>query len=343
MPNMKALHVLKNKDLTAPPSARLELVEKPIPTVGDGEVLVKMTATTCNPSDLAYIRGEYGLTTNYGAVAGLEGTGTVIETGAGPFADVLKGMRVACSSKINKGYDGTWAEYMVTDAMNCVPIIADIPDDMAATLIVNPFTAFSLLDRAEELGAKAVVQNAAASQVGKLVVCMAKRRDISVISTVRRQDQKDRLLELGAEHVLITEDPDFDAQLKALCHELKATVFFDCVAGPDTARVLVNMPRSSTAIVFGRLHIDLDDPLGGHYNVGHMIFADTRIEGFWLSAKFAGLGPEVLMARSAEIQNLFDEGALALDVRGHYDIENFAKHIDEYALNMSAGKAILKF
>ncbi len=340
---MKALHVLKNSDLTAAPSTRVELVEKPIPTAGDGEVLIKMAATTCNPSDLAYISGQYGLTTNYGSVAGLEGTGLVVDAGAGPFGDTLKGMRVACSSKISSGYDGTWAEYMVTNANQCMPIIADIPDDMAATLIVNPFTAFSLLDRAEELGAKAVVQNAAASQVGKLVVCVAKRRGIKVISTVRRQEQKDRLLELGAEHVLITSDADFNAQLKALSHELGATVFFDCVAGPDSAAVLTNMPISTTAIVFGRLNTDAGDVLGGHYSVGHMIFADTRIEGFWLSSKLIGIKPEILLARSAEIQNLFKEDALVLDVRGHYDIENFAGAMDDYALNMSKGKAILKF
>jgi NADPH:quinone reductase-like Zn-dependent oxidoreductase len=340
---MKALHVIKNTDPSAMPSSRVEVVEKPIPTVGDGEVLIKMTATTCNPSDLSYMRGEYGLATNYDKVAGLEGTGIVVDAGEGPFGKTLMGMRVACSSKISKGYDGTWAEYMVTDATLCMPIIADIPDEMAATLIVNPFTVFSLLDRAEELGAKAVVQNAAASQVGKLVECVAKRRGIKVISTVRRLEQKDRLIELGAEHVLITTDADFDQQLKSLSRELEASVFFDCVAGVDSAKLLTNMPRSTTAIVYGRLNTDATDIYGGHYSVGHMIFADTKIEGFWLSSKLVGILPEVLLARSAEIQNLFKEGALTLDVRGHYNIEDFAAAMDDYALNMSKGKAILKF
>lgn len=343
MTTMKALNVVENTDTTAPASARVELVEKPIPSPADGEVLIKMAATTCNPSDLAYIRGEYGLATNYGKTAGLEGTGTVVAAGAGPFGETLMGMRVACSSKVSKGMDGTWAEYMVTDATLCMPIIADIPDDMAATLIVNPFTAFSLLDRAEALGAKAVVQNAAASQVGKLVISVAKQRGIKIISTVRRQEQKDRLLKLGAEHVIITEDPDYLAQLKALSSDLGATVFFDCVAGPDSAMVLANMPRSTTAIVFGRLHADVADIFGGHYSVGHMIFADTRIEGFWLSSQLVGISPDVLLARSSEIQHLFKEGLLELDVRGHYDIASFAQAMDEYALNMSKGKAILKF
>ena len=342
MSTMKALNVIETTDPNAPPSARVELVEKDVPKPGPGQVLIKVAAASCNPSDLHYLRGEYGIPTSYGLAGGFEATGEVIEAGEGDIGPGLVGMRVACAAGVSKGgQDGAWAQYVVTEATACMPIVADIPNDNAATLIVNPFTAFGLLDRAQELGAKAVIQNAAASQVGKLVIGAAKLRGIPVISTVRRQEQKDRLEALGAEHVLITTDTDFPRQLAAKARELEATVFFDCVGGPDTALVLTCMPLNSTAIVYGRLHKDPTDIYGGQYPVGNLIFAGAKIEGYWLTKDFMKLRVDQILARSAELQELFKSGGLETDIRGHYGFEDYPAALDDYAATMSKGKVIL--
>ena len=191
---MKALIAKENANTEAPPSARLELVKIERPTPGPGEVLVKIEAATCNPSDLHYLKGEYGVPPEWGKAAGFEGAGKVVESGGGFFARHLKGKRVAVASAEG---DGVWAEYLLAKANMCMPIHTDIPAEQAATFIVNPFTAFGLLDRAEALGSKSVIVNAAASQVGRLIIRMAKPRNIAVIAIVRRQEQRQALQEIG--------------------------------------------------------------------------------------------------------------------------------------------------
>ncbi len=338
---MKALIAVENTDPDAPPSTRLRLTDKPKPGPGPGEVLLRMEASPCNPSDLHYLKGEYGIPPEWGKTAGFEGCGTVVECGGGLFARWLKGKRVASAG--GSGGEGVWAEYFLAKANACLPISRDIPVEQAASFIVNPFTAFGLLDRAKALKTGAVIQNAAASQVGKLVIRLAKLSGMPVISIVRREEQSQALQGIGAEHVLVSSEPGFEKELKGLAHKLKARVAFDCVGGADTARLLMNMPSHSTAIVFGRLDKDPTDIFGGRYPVGHMVFADAKIEGFWLSYDIRRLGPLRLLGRSRKIQGLFKKGLLKTDVQSVSAIEDFPAAMDAYAANMSAGKPILKF
>lgn len=337
---MKALIAKENADPEAPPSARLELADKERPAPGPGEVLVKIEAATCNPSDLHYLKGEYGVPPEWGAAAGFEGAGIVVESGGGFFAGRLKGKRVAVASA---GGEGVWAEYLLANAKTCMPINKAVPPEQAATFIVNPFTAFGLLDRAVALGSQAVIVNAAASQVGRLVIRMAKPRAIDVIAIVRREEQRLALVAIGAEHVLLSTDSDFEKQLHAAAHEKKARVAFDCIAGPATAQLLTAMPTHSTVIVYGRLHRDPDDLYGGRYPVGHMIFAGDQIEGFWLSYDIKRLGLWRLLRRSKELQKMFRDGLIKTEIQSRSAIEDFPAAVDTYALNMSAGKAILEF
>jgi NADPH:quinone reductase-like Zn-dependent oxidoreductase len=65
-----------------------------VPRPGPGEVLVKVRMASVNPSDLYFIKGEYGQPRVKGAAAGFEGVGDVVD-GNGLYARYLKGKRVA--------------------------------------------------------------------------------------------------------------------------------------------------------------------------------------------------------------------------------------------------------
>lgn len=62
------------------------------------------------------------------------------------------------------------AEYIVTDVKSIIPIGDDISFEQAASLFVNPLTAIGMVDRAKELGAKAIIVTAAASQIGRMII-----------------------------------------------------------------------------------------------------------------------------------------------------------------------------
>ncbi|XQW86560.1 zinc-binding dehydrogenase [Thalassotalea piscium] len=327
-----------SQDESLKSSERIELIDKEVPVLSKGQVLIKMLASSVNPSDLVYLRGKYGLPPKDNAYCGFEGVGIVIDANAGLYGRWLTGKRVAISAQ--PGVDGVWAKYAVTKANFCLPVRNDISDEQAATLIVNPCTSVCLVERAKALGAKAIVINAAASQVGKGVIRYAKRLGITTIATVRSQANQVILQNIGADYVLNTQEDNFDERLKTLANQHKATVLLDAIAAQDTPKLLKVMPKSSTAIVYGRLS-ETHDPLGGFFSVADVIFRDIKIEGFWLATYIGKAKPWQVLALSRKVQKLFSSGVFKTDIYASVGFQDFAAAIDHYGEHKSDGKVIL--
>src|SRR5579859_2740495 len=256
----------------------IAVVQMPVPRPGAGEVLVRIAAAPVNPSDVAFARGLYGFKKPLPAIPGFEGSGTVVEACSGMMAGFLKGKRVACHASDPKIAGGTWAEYLVTPASAAVPLRKEIDMEQGATMLVNPMTAWALVEAARQGSHPAIVQTAAASALGRMVVRLARKFSLPVINVVRRAEQVELLRKLGAEHVLNSSDADFDAQLRGLARRLRATIAFDAVAGEMTARVLRALPPRSRIVIYGGLSLQaaMADP-------SSLIFERKRMEGFWLS------------------------------------------------------------
>ncbi len=253
----------------------------PIPQPGHGEVLVKMIASPINPSDLALLHGNY-LARNYPFTPGLEGCGVVVKSGGGFLARLRVGKRVACSP--NPEGDGTWSEYMITSAMHTITLPRDLSSEQGATLVVNPMTAMALLQIAKEGNHRALVNNAAASSLGKMLIRMTIQLGIPLINIVRKEEQLSELKKMGATHVLNSNDPSFETELQQLSHDLHATLFLDAVTGVQTSLLLRAAPRRTTLMVYARLS---GDPM--EIDPGSLIREEKQITGFqlgnWLKSK----------------------------------------------------------
>src|SRR2546423_12070846 len=97
---------------------------------------------------------------------------------------------------------GLWAEYVVTSAKFCIPLSKNVGLEQGAAMLVNPFTAWALMDMARSGRHRAVVQTAAASALGKMIVRLGERFFIPVIHVVRRAGQGEMLRALGGGHLL---------------------------------------------------------------------------------------------------------------------------------------------
>ena len=256
----------------------IAVVEMPVPRPGPGEMLVRVFASPINPSDLMFIRGLYGFKKSLPAVPGFEGSGTVVEAGTGLTARFLKGRRVACAAADPKVRGGMWAEYVVTPAQFW-PLRKNVDLEQGAALLINPITAWALMHEARRGRHRAVVQTAAASALGRMIVRLGKRFSIPVINVVRRAEQVELLRGLGAEYIVNSSEPEFDKRVCGLCHQLGASIGFDAVAGEMSARVLRAQPQGSRLLVYGALSLQASqaDPAS-------LIFERKQLEGFWLTA-----------------------------------------------------------
>src|ERR1044071_1955723 len=178
------------------PNGKLMLHEIPVPRPQAGQVLIRMAAAPINPSDLGSLSGlSYSGKRQFPFTPGLEGSGTVIEAGEGIMPRLLNGRRVACSAMLTG--DGTWAEYMVTSAQQCIPLNKSVSLEQGSMLVVNPLSALAILDLAQRGKHSAIVSTAAASALGGMILRLGKKLNIPIIHIVRRQAQVESVRKLG--------------------------------------------------------------------------------------------------------------------------------------------------
>ena len=197
--------------------------ERDLPDLKEDEVLIKMKAAPCNPSDIAFIRGGYNIVKEVPAVPGFEGAGIVVS--AGENAKEFLGKRV--SSFTQEDHDGTWAEYFIADKKDCIVLLDDLDFEQGACLSINPFTAYGLVEMAKQKNVKTLVQNASGGQVADFVRKLAKLKGIEVIDIVRKEEHIEVLKGKGAQYVLDSTKENFKQDLKTICHELNAGIAFD--------------------------------------------------------------------------------------------------------------------
>lgn len=270
----------------------------PLPDLAPGQVRIEVALSPVNPSDLYFVQGGYGQPRRAGLPAGFEGCGTVVACGAG--AEHLATQRVAFVAT----QSGSWAHHAVTDAAVCIPLRDDLADRDGAALIVNPLTAVALVDRVQNSGARSFVLNAAGSQLGRLILALARDRGLAAIAIVRRGHDAEALRALGATEVLITSDPDHAAALAGAIKTHKPRIFLDAVADQHAADLFHALPAGSVWVVYGKM--SLDAPRLGQ--MGQLIFMDKRIEGFWLTRWLPATPPDRRAALAAEVQARFVTG-----------------------------------
>jgi NADPH:quinone reductase len=316
------------------PNGKLTLREIPVPRPRAGQVLIRMTASPINPSDLGALAGlSYRGTRQYPFTPGLEGSGTVVEAGAGLLARFLKGRRVACSASLTG--DGTWAEYMVTSAQSCIPLNKKLSLEQGATLLVNPLTALAFLEIAQRGRHRAIVSTAAASALGIMILRLGKRHNIPVIHVVRRQAQVYSLRGLGAEYVLNSSDADFVEQLRALAHKLRATLLLDAISGRMTQQLAEAAPMGSTILLYSRLS-DEDCIIDARTALVKDLHLDGWFLGNWLGEK--KLAQVLQLSRQVQSLSVSD---LQSPIHKRFPLAGVQVGLETYVNKMSAGKVLL--
>jgi NADPH:quinone reductase len=313
---------------------RLVVEEIPMPKPGAGEVLVKMAFSPINPSDLSQLNGTFHALPNYPFVPGLEGSGIVVGAGSGLLPRLRLGKRVSCTAP-SQG-QGTWAEYMVTQAARCIPISQNTTMQQAAMGIVNPMTAMGFMDEVKQGQHKAFVNNAAAGALGKMVLNLAKLRQIPAIHIVRKQEQVQPLIDMGADYVLCSSDPDYQIKLTELCERLKATLFFDAVGGNDTSVFCDVSPKGSHIVLYANLS---EEPFTAYPR--QILQNDKVIRGFSLGSFLQGKTLFQKLQIINQMKKLTDT-ALYANIHHTYSMLQANQAISDYKENMSRGKALIR-
>jgi NADPH:quinone reductase-like Zn-dependent oxidoreductase len=242
------------------------------------------------------------------------------------------GKRVACAVSAT---GGTWAEYLVTRAMLCVPLQKNLSLEQGAMMLVNPLTALAFFDIAKSAKHAAIVNTAAASALGKMIMRLGRRYHVPVINIVRRQEQVDLLRSWGAEFVLQSNDANFSSHLRDLTHRLKATLILDAVGGELTQQLFDAAPFGSTVLLYANLSGErlAIEPRS-------LWSEDKRIAGFFLGNWAAKRGIVQALRDIRRVQQL---GATDLQstVQKRLPLSAVQQAVKLYQNNPTAGKVLL--
>ncbi len=313
------------------PLAVLRVEDIPLPEPGPDEIRVRLTHRPMNPSDLLTVSGQYGrLPRQLPAVPGLEGAGLVDALGEG-VAGLGLGQRV-----IALGSGGTWQEAVVIPAAGALPVPDSISDQTAAQFVGNPVSAYVML--VEELALQPgdwVLQTAAGSTLGRIVLQLAQLKGYKTINWVRRREQVGELLALGADAAFCTEDDDLVQQVTELT-EGGVQGVLDAVGGAVGALAADTLRTRGTMLAYGLLS-GQPVPL----NTGRMLFKGTTVRGFWLTRWMQSQPPEQLRAVFTALLGLMTEGHIQPPVEAEYDLGDVLEAVRHAQTPGRSGKLLL--
>jgi NADPH2:quinone reductase len=343
------------------PAQVLEVRDLPLAEPGRNQVRVRMLASPINPSDLLTVRGNYGPPAPLPATPGFEGVGVIDAVGPG-LVKVVRGLRLGRRVAVLNSSGGNWQEHVVLPALRVVPIPNDIPDDQAASFFVNPASVLAMITRVLRVRrGDWLLQTAAASALGKMVIRLGKHQGFRTINLVRRQEQADELRRLGADEVIAT-DLDrgdsgalnlnqklsdmakliknlesVDDQVLRLTQGHGVPFALDPVGGTMGLSALRGLGQGGRLLVYGTLSgapIPVDPRL--------LIGGQKRIEGFWLSEWARAQGALTMLKLFREIIALIRAGILTTPVQATYPLEEIQTAVREAEKPGRTGKIVLR-
>ncbi|WP_157217832.1 NAD(P)H-quinone oxidoreductase [Flavisphingomonas formosensis] len=208
-------------------------VERPVPSPGPGEVLVRVAAAGVNRPDVMQRKGHYPPPPGAPTIPGLELSGTVVAMGPDVDAEML-GQSV-CALVSGGGY----AHYAVAPVGQCLAVPPALDMVEAAALPETLFTVWSnLFERAYAVEGDTVLVHGGTSGIGTMAILLGKLFDLTVIVTVGSDAKAARALEIGAAHAINYHSSDFVEEVKRITGGKGCQAVLDMIGGDYLPRNL---------------------------------------------------------------------------------------------------------
>ena len=304
------------------------------PPPGLGQLQVQITAFPIHPGDLLAISASSALAGEQ--VAGIEATGVVRDVGAG-VSGFTPGSRVSFFP-----HSGAWCQVVNVDAAIAVPVPDSVPDEVAAQMLCNPITALMLRRAAQQhfsVGFDGVViNNAAASSVGRLFTAIAEHHQITTIGIVRSdqraQELRDRFRTVS---VVSTANPGWVEQVRTAATGRPIPVALDPVGGTSAGDLLSVLSPGGTLIVYGAL---AQEPIPLH--AASVLYSALAIRGLTVNRWLTAVTPEQRASDVASAVTITTGLPQHFDVAAVYPLDRIADAVRHVSQPGKAGTVVVK-
>jgi NADPH2:quinone reductase len=221
----------------------LQVQEQPVPEPASGQVVVAVKAAGVGLAD-SFLRRGFLPDLEPGFTPGLEMAGTVVAVGEGVeeawlnsrvFAMVEEGIRAGC-----------YAEQVVVDVAQLVPLAPTISSTHAVALGVNALVAEFVLRRAQVKAGELVLVRGAGGGIGVMCVQLAAQRGAIVTASTSSAERVERLRKVGASFVVDRSGEPFDGEAPA-----QYEAILDPVAGADMLTFSAKLKPNGRVVLAG--------------------------------------------------------------------------------------------
>ncbi len=273
----------------------LVLAERPQPSPGHGQILVKVRAVSLNYRDLLVVKGLYNPKLPLPLIPFSDGAGDVVAVGGG-VSRVKVDDRVAAifmqtwlgggptdskaRSALGGGIDGMLAEYVVLNEDGVVHIPGHLSYEEAATLPCAGVTAWhAVIEKGLKLGENVLVLGTGG--VSLFALQFARLAGANVIITSGSDEKLMRARQLGAEGCInYKKVTEWDRRVRELTGGTGVDLVVE-VGGPGT------LPQSLKAVrAGGRISlIGVLTGTAGEINLLPVIMKNIRVEGILVGSR----------------------------------------------------------
>ncbi len=302
---MKALRQIRHGDA----ESALQLVNMPVPKPGPGQIVVKMECAALHSSDVLNL-SDPARTAHLPHFIGTEGVGRIDAVGDG-VAGFKVGQRVFPPKR-----SGVFSEYIVCAATDAYHAPEQCSAEALCIVQTMGLTAHLLLDEFARMPAGSwIIQNAANSSVGRIIIALAHHRGLRTVNIVRRDDVEADLKAIGAD-VVIVDDSDADALAAKTTQEI--SVGFDMIGGRATSHLAHCLSKNATLVLYGA-----NSGAAAQIDFIDLARNNLTVTGFGLSRAFNKQSREQKAKTISDVAALAANGIITTAIAGRHTLDDY--------------------
>ena len=312
----------------------LKIEDVPLQEPAKDEVALSVRAIGLNRAESMFMHGYYVEPTQLPAKLGFEASGIV--SAVGPNVD---------ESWLNKPVSTIPAfsmnQYGVLGNEVIVPVhsLGEYPAHLtpieATSIWMQYLTAYGAL---VELGrvkkGDFVLITAASSSTGLAAFEIVKAEGAMAIVTTRKAAKRSKLLALGADHVIVTDEEDLVARVKEITNGAGAQIIFDPIAGPLVDKLAEAAAPGAVIFQYGWLSL-AQTP----FPLVLALQKALTVRGYWLAE--ITLDPQRRARSKAYVYERLQRGHLKPKIAKIFPFEDVVEAYRYMESNQQIGKIVL--
>jgi NADPH:quinone reductase-like Zn-dependent oxidoreductase len=219
---------------------------------GPNEVRLKIEAIGLNRAEAAFRAGAYPVTPQFPSLIGYEGVGLIEAQGPGVRGFAV-GERVCVLPNFRLGEYGIYGERAIVPVRSLLSPPPGLTTIEAASIWMQYFTALAIIEIGHATIGDYVIVRAASSSVGLAAIQLANWVGAVPIAATRTSAKALALQQLGARHVIPTDETDLVAEVQRITGGKGARIIFDPVGGPDIEKLALAAAEEGIIFVYGGL------------------------------------------------------------------------------------------